>query len=103
MSNHSETFDDLDDFDDEGVDHADTENANIRLLRRQAERADELQRSKAALEREKSFLLAGVDTDSKLGSIFLRFHEGAIDDPIALAAEARELGIPFLGQRGQAQ
>lgn len=69
-----------------------SENANIRLLREKAAKADEATAAHAALQREVAFLKAGIDTDSKLGKLLFKSYEGDLTDIEALKTEATEIG-----------
>ena len=68
------------------------DNPNIRQLREKAERASELERQVAAQARELAFVKAGIDTESKLGSLLFKSYEGDVSDIEALKKEATEIG-----------
>lgn len=73
----------------------DLETTDLRELRRQAELAKEKQKENDELRRQLLFSQAGVDTESKLGSMLYRTWEGT--DLAALKAEAAELGLTGTG------
>lgn len=64
---------------------------DLSRLRAKAEQADALAAEKAHLERQLMFAKAGIDTDSKLGSMLYKTFDG--DSLDALRAEAEELGL----------
>ena len=71
------------------------DNANLKLLRDKANKADTLEAELAAARRETAILRAGIDADSPLGKMFLKAYEGDVDDTEALVNAAKEVGVPF--------
>lgn len=68
----------------------------IAELRQRAEQAAQFEKDLAKRDREVAFLRAGIDTDTKLGKLFLGSYDGDLT-PDAIKAEAKELGITPAG------
>lgn len=83
----------------EGQDDSAGSDGNIKALREAAEQGKRAAQELEAAKRELAFAKAGVDTESKLGSMLLKTYEGDLTDVDALRAEWNELNP---GQR-QAQ
>lgn len=64
----------------------------IKQLREQARQASELQKQLDAQKRELAFAKAGVDTESKLGSMLFKTFDGDLSSD-AIQAEAKEIGL----------
>jgi hypothetical protein len=75
----------------------DTQEPDIRSLRAAAEAGKTAQTELAQAKRELMFAKAGIDTDTKLGSMLFKTFEG--DDPEALKAEAAEVGYTIPGSQ----
>ena len=78
--------------------HIDQEEQDIPSLRNAAKAGKQALSENAELKRALLFAKAGIDTDSKLGSMLFKTWEG--DDLDALKAEAEELGMFQTSQRG---
>lgn len=72
-------------------------NADIKALRDAAEQGKRDRQENEQLKRELAFAKAGIDTDSKLGSMLAKTWDGDLDDIESLKAEWAELN-PAAGQ-----
>lgn len=68
-----------------------TDQPDIRSLRKAAEAGKKAQEELASMKRELLFAKAGIDTSSKIGGLLFKTWEG--DDLDALRAEAVDLGL----------
>lgn len=68
-----------------------TDQPDIRALRKAAEAGKKAQDELAQMKRELMFAKAGIDTGSKIGALLFKTWEG--DDVDALKSEATDLGI----------
>ena len=68
-----------------------TDQPDIRALRKAAEAGKKAQDELSQMKRELVFAKAGIDTSSKIGSLLFKTWEG--EDVESLKAEASELGI----------
>lgn len=76
----------------EGIDPDEHDNPNVvRQLRDGLKSAKKEASEGLAAKRELAFLKAGVDTDSKLGKMFLRTFDGKLDDIEAIKSEWAEV------------
>ena len=71
--------------------HEETDQPDIRALRKAAEAGKKAQDELSQMKRELLFAKAGIDTDSKIGGLLFKTWEG--DDVDSLKAEAVDLGI----------
>ena len=74
-----------------------SDGADIKALREAAKAGKAAQAEAERLQRELAFAKAGIDTDSKLGSMLAKTYEGDLGDIEALKAEWAELN-PTAGQ-----
>lgn len=65
---------------------------HIKQLRQQAASASDLQKQLDQQKRELAFAKAGVDTESKLGSMLFKTYDGDLTTD-ALLGEAKEIGL----------
>ena len=71
--------------------HEESDQPDIRSLRKAAEAGKKAQEELAQMKRELMFAKAGVDTASKIGGLLFKTWEG--DDVDALKTEAMDLGL----------
>jgi len=71
--------------------HEETDQPDIRALRKAAEAGKKAQDELSQMKRELLFAKAGIDTASKIGGLLFKTWEG--DDVESLKAEAMDLGI----------
>lgn len=71
--------------------HEESDQPDIRSLRKAAEAGKKAQEELAQMKRELMFAKAGVDTASKIGGLLFKTWDG--DDVDALKAEAMDLGL----------
>lgn len=74
------------------------EDPNLKHLREKAAKADEAEAALADARRENAILRAGIDTESKLGQMFVKAYDGDFADVEALKAAAKEIGVPIRGE-----
>jgi hypothetical protein len=77
--------------------HEETDQPDIRALRKAAEAGKKAQDELTQMKRELLFAKAGIDTASKIGGLLFKTWEG--EDIDSLKAEAMDLGI--VGNTGQ--
>lgn len=74
------------------------DSSDIKALREAAKHGKAAQAENERLQRELAFAKAGIDTESKLGSMLAKTYEGDLSDIEALKAEWAELN-PTAGQQ----
>jgi hypothetical protein len=88
---YDETEGDDDEGDGEGERFVRMSRADIRKLEKSGEKASKLEAEKAEMARELAFIRAGVDTETKLGKMFMKSYDGELEAE-AIKAEAAEVG-----------
>lgn len=91
-----------DTFTNEGeqINEGGNENANLKHLREQADRAKALDAELAASKRELAVLKSGIDADHPLGKFFVEHFDGDITDTAALLEQAKAMGVPMRNAPG---
>jgi hypothetical protein len=80
-----------DDFDIDD-DEMDDPSAAMKQMRKRIRDLEKENKESAAARRELAFVKAGVDTESKVGKLFLRTFDGDLSDIDGIKVEAEDLG-----------
>lgn len=93
MPEYEDDFDDFDGDDDTEVPENADDRDRFREMRKAARRSRAADREREQAQRELAMVKAGIDTDTRLGQMFLKTYEGPLDKE---AVKAAALEVPGL-------